>query len=109
VEGFGLTVVEALAAGVPVVAPRTPVYTAMGLEQFGGVLYNDSDRALTKALQEVIAKAHKTGETSHSAPPPSLSPPAGPIRPSPAVLTHLQNHFSIPRMVELHEEFFKNF
>jgi glycosyltransferase involved in cell wall biosynthesis len=102
VEGFGLTVVEAMAAGIPVVAIDTPVYTAMRIHQFGGLLLPPDENALAQALQQVIARQQPR---PHTAPQSPVSPP----KPTPAALEFVKSRFSVRTMVELHEEFFKNF
>jgi glycosyltransferase involved in cell wall biosynthesis len=91
-EGFGLTLVEAIAAGIPVVVVRTAVTSEIVRDGVDGLLVDRPDSTLlAKALQAVITQTDKI--------PPAL--PSGP--------DYVRNHFSLPRMVELYAEFLKNF
>ncbi len=66
-ESFGLYVLEALAAGVPVVQPRHAVFPELLAETGGGVLFAppDDPRALADALEELLCdpqRARALGE-----------------------------------------------
>jgi glycosyltransferase involved in cell wall biosynthesis len=59
-EAFGLYVIEALAAGVPVVQPATAAFTELVEATAGGVLYPpDQPLALTEALEKILADPHR--------------------------------------------------
>jgi len=103
VEGFGLTLVEAIAAGIPVVAIDTAVTRSILRQGIDGMLVPRPEaNLLAKCLHEVIAK-------SQSAPQLPPNAPTWPPNPSPATLSYLQKHFTTAKMVELHAEFFKIF
>jgi len=99
VEGFGLTLVEAIAAGIPVVAMKTEVTGAIVREGIDGLLVERADDLLlTKALQMVMEESAKT--------------PLKPTLPQGSVesgVTYVQRQYSIAHMVELYEKFLKNF
>lgn len=65
-ESFGLYVIEALAAGVPVVQPRHAVFPELLGETGGGVLCEpDNPQALADAIEALLcdpARAHALGE-----------------------------------------------
>ena len=92
VEGFGLTLVEAMAAGVPVVAIKTPVTAEIVRDGVDGRLVDVG--SLGMALQEVMDS--------------SLLPPHGPTDPHKPSLQWVEARFSVERMVGAHAEFFKN-
>ncbi len=56
-ESFGLYVIEALAAGVPVVQPRHAVFPELLAQTGGGVLYDDPDnpQSLADALETLLS------------------------------------------------------
>jgi glycosyltransferase involved in cell wall biosynthesis len=92
IEGFGLTLIEAMAAGIPVVAMKTPVTAQIIRDKIDGRLVAPS--TLASALQEVIAN--------------SPPPPHGPTDPQNTSFLRVREHFSVERMVGAHAEFFKN-
>jgi glycosyltransferase involved in cell wall biosynthesis len=54
-EAFGLYLLEALAAGVPVVQPRTAAFPELIEKTAGGVLYDHRDkRALADAIEGLL-------------------------------------------------------
>ena len=96
VEGFGLTLLESLAAGTPVVALDTPVTRPL-LTPFAEAALLPTPatpESLANALQRVISKYHL--------------PPLGPTEAPPATLSALRRTHSIPVMAELTQEFLKN-
>jgi glycosyltransferase involved in cell wall biosynthesis len=70
-EAFGLYVIEALAAGVPVVQPRTAAFPELLEATGGGVLCAAGDAvALAEAVEELLlnpARARALGETGRRA------------------------------------------
>ena len=70
-EAFGLYVIEALAAGVPVVQPRTAAFPELIEATGGGVLCAAGDaRALAEAVEELLlnpARARALGEAGRRA------------------------------------------
>ncbi len=70
-EAFGLYVIEALAAGVPVVQPRTAAFTELVELTGGGLLCEPgSAEALAKSLLELLAepvRARRLGEAGRRA------------------------------------------
>jgi glycosyltransferase involved in cell wall biosynthesis len=70
-EAFGLYVIEALAAGVPVVQPRTAAFPELIEATGGGVLCAAGDaRALAEAIEELLldpARARALGEAGQRA------------------------------------------
>jgi glycosyltransferase involved in cell wall biosynthesis len=70
-EAFGLYVIEALAAGVPVVQPRTAAFPELIEATGGGVLCAAGDaRALAEAVEELLldpARARALGEAGRHA------------------------------------------
>jgi glycosyltransferase involved in cell wall biosynthesis len=70
-EAFGLYVIEALAAGVPVVQPRTAAFPELIEATGGGVLCAPGDaRALAEAVEELLldrARARALGEAGRQA------------------------------------------
>ena len=88
VEGFGLTIVEALAAGIPVIAPKTPVTSSLWTPGLPGQLLESPTKlSLANSITEV---------TSHS-------------QSSISAVDHVRTHFSTQRMVQAHAEILKNF
>ena len=70
-EAFGLYVVEALAAGVPVVLPRTGAFPEIIEATEGGVLYQPEEpSALPDALETLLSRpeeARSMGIRGHEA------------------------------------------
>ena len=70
-EAFGLYVIEALAAGVPVVQPRTAAFPELIEATGGGVLCAPGDaRALAEAVEDLLldrARARALGEAGRQA------------------------------------------
>jgi glycosyltransferase involved in cell wall biosynthesis len=70
-EAFGLYVIEALAAGVPVVQPRVAAFPELVEATGGGVLCAAGDaRALAEAIEELLlnpARARALGEAGRRA------------------------------------------
>jgi glycosyltransferase involved in cell wall biosynthesis len=70
-EAFGLYVVEALAAGVPVVLPRTGAFPEILEATEGGLLYQpEKTSALPDALENLLSRpeeAHAMGIRGHEA------------------------------------------
>ena len=61
-EAFGMYVVEALAAGVPVVLPRTGAFPEIIEATQGGVLYEpEKTSALPDALENLLARPEEAG------------------------------------------------
>jgi len=54
-EAFGLYVIEAMAAGVPVVQPRTGAFPELIEATGGGVTYEGDSSALAAALEELLS------------------------------------------------------
>ena len=98
-EGFGLTLVEAMAAGIPVVAIRTPVTVGIVRDTIDGLLIDRSDAdLLADALQGVMNVSVASSSfpiSSHLTPESSAQ--------------YVRQLFSMSRMVELYAKFFKNF
>jgi glycosyltransferase involved in cell wall biosynthesis len=92
VEGFGLTLVEAMAGGIPVVAVKTAVTAGIVRDGVDGRLVDMG--ALGHALQEVMEWAPR--------------PPHGPNGAHNSSLEWVREHFSVEGMVGAHAEFFKN-
>ena len=96
VEGFGLTLLESLAAGTPVVALDTPVTRPL-LTPFPEATLLPTPatpESLAHALQKVIAKYHL--------------PPLGPTEAPPATLSALRTTHSTHAMAELTQKFLQN-
>ncbi len=95
VEGFGLTLVEAMAAGIPIVALNTPVTGSILRDGIDVRLVPDnSPQALAVALQNVIEKASPPGinvEASHQ-----------------EQIARLEASFSLEQMVARHKKLFNN-
>ena len=70
-EAFGLYVIEALAAGVPVVQPRHGAFPEIVKATGGGVLCEPGDaKSLAGAIEELLlnpTRAHELGETGQRA------------------------------------------
>jgi glycosyltransferase involved in cell wall biosynthesis len=70
-ESFGLYVIEAMAAGTPVVQPRTAGFTEIIEQTQGGILYPEGDMdAYVSALEEMLTnpeKARTIGEQGRKA------------------------------------------
>jgi glycosyltransferase involved in cell wall biosynthesis len=86
VEGFGLVLAEALAAGIPVVAPETPVTAQIvRTPEHGHLVPSPTPESLAHAIQEVTANP-----------------------PTPESLqSHIRTHFSTTLMVQRHAEILK--
>lgn len=95
VEGFGLTLVEAMAAGIRVVAPDTAVARSIVRPGIDGLLFEpNSEASLVVALQTLI---RDQAEQCFS--PSPETPSAGYVR----------AQFSAEEMVRKYLDFFKNF
>ncbi|HUO09236.1 MAG TPA: glycosyltransferase [Phycisphaerae bacterium] len=96
VEGFGLTLLESLAAGTPVLALDTPVTRPLLAPYPEATLLPTpaTPESLAIVLQKLIAKYHL--------------PPPGPTQAPSATLSHLRATHSTARMAELHANFLKN-
>ncbi|MGN6370219.1 MAG: glycosyltransferase [Phycisphaerae bacterium] len=96
VEGFGLTLLESLAAGTPVVALNTAVIGPMLLPYPEATLLPMpvSPDSLAHVLQRVIAKYHL--------------PPLGPTEAPPGTLSALRATHSTHAMAELTQKFLQN-
>jgi glycosyltransferase involved in cell wall biosynthesis len=69
-EAFGLYVVEAMAAGVPVVQPRTGAFPELMEATGGGVTYEGDSNALATALEELLStpeRARSLGQAGRRA------------------------------------------
>jgi len=69
-EAFGLYAVEAMAAGVPVVQPRTGAFPEIIEATGGGVIYDGDSKALAAALEELLSnpeRARTLGQTGKRA------------------------------------------
>jgi glycosyltransferase involved in cell wall biosynthesis len=69
-EAFGLYVVEAMAAGAPVVQPRTGAFPEIIEVTGGGITYDGESDALVLALEELLSdskRARSLGETGRRA------------------------------------------
>jgi glycosyltransferase involved in cell wall biosynthesis len=69
-EAFGLYAVEAMAAGVPVVQPRTGAFPEIIEATGGGVTYDGDSKALAAALEELLSnpeRARELGQTGKRA------------------------------------------
>lgn len=68
-EAFGLYVLEALAAGVPVVLPREGAFPELVEITEGGIIYEENDPAsLANALEDLLSRpdeAHAMGNRGH--------------------------------------------
>jgi glycosyltransferase involved in cell wall biosynthesis len=58
-EAFGLYVVEAMAAGVPVVQPRTGAFPELIEATGGGVTYEGDSKALAASLEELLSNPER--------------------------------------------------
>ncbi|MCL2648276.1 MAG: glycosyltransferase [Phycisphaerales bacterium] len=98
-EGFGLTLAESIAAGVPVVAVRMPVTEAIVRHGLDGLLIDRPDEnLLAEALQKV----------THENKSPPLSPTLTP-KSTETACEYVRQHFSVEHMVEQYAKFLKNF
>ncbi len=62
-EAFGLFLIEAMAAGVPVVQPRTAAFTEIVEETGGGILYEgNTSAALVEAWERLLADPGRARE-----------------------------------------------
>ncbi len=70
-EAFGLFLIEAMAAGVPVVQPRTAAFTEIVEETGGGILYEgNTSAALVEAWETLLAdpaRARELGRAGRAA------------------------------------------
>jgi len=87
VEGFGLVLAEALAAGIPVIAIDTPVTrTLVRVPRDGRLVKNLAPASLAHAIEEVTSLPHDpTGSQNH-----------------------IREHFSLTSMINSHAKFLKN-
>ena len=58
-EAFGLYVIEAMAAGVPVVQPRTGAFPELIEATGGGITYEGDSTALAAALEELLSNPQR--------------------------------------------------
>jgi glycosyltransferase involved in cell wall biosynthesis len=58
-EAFGLYVIEAMAAGVPVVQPRTGAFPELIEATGGGITYEGDSTALAAALEELLSNPER--------------------------------------------------
>jgi glycosyltransferase involved in cell wall biosynthesis len=58
-EAFGLYVIEAMAAGVPVVQPRTGAFPELIEATGGGITYEGDSKALADALEELLSNPER--------------------------------------------------
>jgi glycosyltransferase involved in cell wall biosynthesis len=58
-EAFGLYVIEAMAAGVPVVQPRTGAFPELIEATGGGITYQGDSKALAAALEELLSNPER--------------------------------------------------
>jgi len=69
-EAFGLYLLEAMAAGVPVVQPRTAAFPEIIAATGGGVLCEPNDpKSLAAVIEDLLldpARARTLGETGHN-------------------------------------------
>lgn len=96
VEGFGLTVVESLAAGTPVLALETAVLKPLV------ATFPEATLLPIPATSETLSHAMKQLIVKYDAAP--LGPTTAPSR----TLLTLRSAFSTAAMAELHAKFFKN-
>jgi glycosyltransferase involved in cell wall biosynthesis len=69
-EAFGLYVIEALAAGVPVVQPRTGAFPELIEATGGGITYDGDSKALAAALEQLLSnpeRARSLGDAGRQA------------------------------------------
>jgi glycosyltransferase involved in cell wall biosynthesis len=69
-EAFGLYVIEAMAAGVPVVQPRTGAFPELMEATGGGITYEGDSKALAAALEELLSdpeRARSLGQAGRQA------------------------------------------
>ena len=91
-EGFGLTPIEAMACGVPVVATRVGAFEQIVTEQTGALVDPDEPRA----LMDAIASAFEPRFPGDAAPSPDAARPPIEIWKENA-RAHVTAHFSIDR------------
>jgi glycosyltransferase involved in cell wall biosynthesis len=65
-EAFGLYVIEAMAAGVPVVQPRTGAFPELIEATGGGITYEGDSNALAAALQELLSNPERARSLGHA-------------------------------------------
>jgi len=65
-EAFGLYVIEAMAAGVPVVQPRTGAFPELIEATGGGITYEGDSKALAAAIEELLSNPERARSLGHA-------------------------------------------
>jgi glycosyltransferase involved in cell wall biosynthesis len=115
-EGFGLILVEAMAANTPVLAMNTPVIRSIVRNKIDGLLLDPppTPEKLATGLASLLLQLSPPApsDAPHFAPQqPHLPPsPAFPQEKSPlSSPDYAAAEFSLERMIQRHREFFQNF